>query len=129
MAPAMSIAKRTFIIVGVLASSAVVTFLVAGCLIFGREKVSSGPIPGSSMTAVVTADVSGCYSVQLFEHGHPISDLQLLGPYASQKCTLDKVTSVSNIVTIDWSDGYHYSVAVDVNAHRFVNYSNGVPVQ
>jgi hypothetical protein len=79
------------------------------------------------MTAIVTADVSGCYSVQLFDHGHPISDLHLLGPYASQKCTLDKVTSVSNIVTIDWSDGYHYSVAVDVSTRRFVTNSNNVP--
>jgi hypothetical protein len=121
--------KKTLIAVGILASCVIVTFLLAGCLIFGREKVSSVPIPGSSMTAIITADVSGCYSVQLFEHGHPISDLQLLGPYASQKCTLDKVTSVSNIVTIDWSDGYHYSIAVDINAHRFVNYSNGVPAQ
>jgi hypothetical protein len=123
----VSKAKKTFIAVGILATCAVVTFLLAGCLIFGPEKISSVPIPGSPMTAIVTADISGCYYVQLFEHGHPISNLQILGPYASQKCSLEKVTCVSNIVTIDWADGYHYSISVDISARRFVNYSNGVP--
>jgi hypothetical protein len=124
----VSKAKKTFITVGILATCAILTFLLAGCLILGPEKVSSVPIPGTLMTAIVTADISGCYYVQLFEHGRAISNLQILGPYASQKCSLEKVTCVSNIVTIDWVDSYHYSIAVDVNARRFVTYSNGVPV-
>jgi hypothetical protein len=64
-----------------------------------------------------------------FRKGHPVPGAEwCLGPYASQKCTLDKVTCVSNIVTIDWSDSYHYNVSVDINARRFIAYSNGVPV-
>jgi len=103
-------------------------FLLAGCIL-GRWKVSRVPIPGSPMTAVVTADLSGCYSVQLFEHGHPISDLQLLGPFVSEHCSLTQVSRTSNIVTIDWTDeGNHYQTAVDVAARRFVIHSNGVPV-
>ena len=83
------------------------------------------------MTAVVTADLAGCYDVQLYEQGHPISgQLQCLGPYASQHCSLAQVFTTSNIVTITWTDeGYHYSTAVDVDARRFVVYSNGVPVK
>jgi hypothetical protein len=123
----MSKTAKISVVTGVSALCAIVIVLCASCIVFGPEKVSSVPIPGSSMTAIVTADISGCYSVQLFEHGHPISGLQLLGPYASQKCTLEKVTSVSNIVTIYWSDGYHYSVTVDISARRFVTNSNSVP--
>ncbi|HTB83817.1 MAG TPA: hypothetical protein VK742_09205 [Candidatus Sulfotelmatobacter sp.] len=123
----MSKTVKISIITGVSVLCIVVIVLWTGRLLLGPMQVSSVPIPGSSMTAIVTSDISGCYSVQLFDHGQPISNLRLLGPYASQKCTLDKVTSVSNIVTIDWSDGYHYSVAVDIIARRFVTDSNSVP--
>jgi hypothetical protein len=123
----MSKIAKISLIVGASVLCLVAIVLWTGRIVFGPEQVSSVPIPGSSMTAIVTADISGCYSVQLFEQGHPISGLRLLGPYASQKCTLDKVVSVSNIVTINWSDSYHYSVAVDINAHQFVTDSNSVP--
>ena len=88
--------------------------------------VSRVPVPGSSMTAVVTADLAGCYDVQLYDQGHLISgQLQCLGPYASQHCSA-QVTTASNIVTIALSDGgYHYTVAVDVAARQFV--TNAVP--
>src|SRR5580704_3175146 len=124
----MSLAKKLSISFGVL-----ILLILGAFLLFlyavRTNVVSRVPIPGSSMTAVVTADISGCYSCQLFEHGYPISKLSLLGPYASRSCSLEDVSSVSNIVTIEWSDGYHYSVAVDINARRFVTYSNDVTVQ
>jgi hypothetical protein len=122
----MTTTKKISIGIGLLVSFVGAVVLLISCML-SPQVVSRVPVPGSSMIAIVTADVSGCYSVQLFEHGQPISGLQLLGPFSSQKCTLDKVTSISNIVTIDWSDGYHYSVAVDTNARRFVTSSNSVP--
>lgn len=122
---AMTTTKKLSIGFGVLVSLAGAVFLLVSC-VFGRQVVSRVPVPGSSMTAIVTSDIAGCYSVQLFEHGHPISDFWLLGPYASQKCTLEKVTCVSNIVTINWSDGNRNSVAVNINARRFVTNSNSL---
>gem|GEM_PF-5682385 len=124
----MSIAKKLSIVFGGLLLIGLVTFSLFVYAV-RTNVVSRVPIPGSSMEAVVTADVSGCYSCQLFENGHPISNLQFLGPYASRSCSLEHISSVSNIVTIDWADGYRYSVAVDINARRFVAYSNSVPVR
>jgi hypothetical protein len=91
--------------------------------------VSRVQVPGSSMTAVVTADLAGCYDVQLYEQGHVIpGQRQCLGPYASQYCSLAQVETTSNIVTITWTDGsHHYKTAIDVDARCFVVYSNGVP--
>jgi hypothetical protein len=106
-------------------------FLLSSCLV---PTVSRVPVPGSSMTAVVTADLAGCYDVQLYEHGHPIpGQVQCLGPYASQHCSLAQVATTSNVVTITWMDGgsngHHYGTAVDVDARRFAVYSNAVPVR
>jgi hypothetical protein len=122
----MSITKKISVVFGVLAviASAIVLLFVYAV----RTNVASRvPIPGSSMSAVVTADVSGCYSCQLFDQGHPISDLLPLGPYASRSCSLEHISSVSNIVTIEWADGYHYSVMVDIASRRFIVGSNSVP--
>ena len=124
----MSKTKKIFIAIIVLASI-VATLVLIFCYIVIPRKVSRVAIPGSDMAAIVTADLSGCYSCQLFENGHPISGLQLLGPYASMKCSLEKVSVISNIATINWSDGYHYQVEVDSAARQFVVHSNNVPVQ
>jgi hypothetical protein len=123
----MTKTKKTFITIAILVS------IVAALALFfwyivTPHKVSRVTIPGSDMTVIVTADLSGCYSCQLFENGHPISGLQLLGPYASMKCSLEKVSVISNIATIDWSDGYHYRVEVDIAARQFVVQSNSVPL-
>jgi hypothetical protein len=73
------------------------------------------------MKVVVTEDIAGCYSCRLFDKGHPISDFHLLGPAASERCSLIDVQSASNVVTIHWADGgYRYSASVDVDARRFV---------
>jgi hypothetical protein len=126
----MSVTKRISAI-GVLVAVAIAAVLVGGCL--GRRVASRVPIPGSSMTAVVTEDIAGTYSCRLFDGGHPISDFQMLGPAATEHCSLAQVSTASNIITITWTDGgsngYHYSTAVDVDARRFVVYSNGVPVR
>jgi hypothetical protein len=127
----MTNTKKIFIGAGLLISTVGMAFLLSSCLV---PTVSRVPVPGSSMTAVVTADLEGCYDVELYEQGHPIpGQRQCLGPYASQHCSLAQVSTTSNIVTITWTDGgsngYHYSTAVDVDARRFVVYSNGVPVR
>jgi hypothetical protein len=124
----MTTIKKIPIRIGLLVSFVGAVFLLVSCMC---PVVSRVPVPGSSMTAVVTADLAGCYDVQLFEHGHPIPGCsQCLGPYSSQHCSLAQVSTTSNIVTIAWADGgYHYSTAVDVDARRFVVYSNGVPVR
>ena len=123
----MSVTKRIFGL-GVFVSLAIAVILVGGCL--GRREASRVPIPNSSLTAVVTEDIAGTYSCQLFDGGHPISGFQMLGPAASEHCSLAQVSTTSNIVTIAWTDGgYHYSTEVDVAARRFVVYSNGVPVK
>jgi hypothetical protein len=127
----MTTTKKISMSAGLLVLLVGMAFLLSSCL---APTVSRVPVPGSSMTAVVTADLAGCYDVQLYEHGHPIpGQLQCLGPYASQHCSLAQVATTSNIVTITWTDGgsngYHYSSAVDVDARRFVVYSNGVPVR
>src|SRR5579862_1060046 len=120
--------RKLFIRLGLTVSLVGVACLLASCM---TPTVSRVPVPGSSMTAVVTADLAGCYDVQLYEHGHPIpGQVQCLGPYASQHCSLAQVSTTSNIVTIAWTDGdHHYSTAVDVDARRFVVFSNGVPVR
>lgn len=126
---AMTRTKKISIAVGLLIMIVGAVFLFISWF-FSPQVVSRVPVPGSSMTAIVTADLAGCYDVQLFEHGHSISDFQCLGPCASQHCSLAKVSSASNIVTIDWTDeGNHYHTAVDVAARRFAVYSNGVPVR
>jgi len=125
----MTTTKKISIGVGLLVSLVGAVFLLISCVL-GRQVVSRVPVPGSSMTAIVTADISGCYSVQLFEHGQPISGFQLLGPFASQHCSLSQVSTTSNIVTINWADeSNRCSTAVDVDARRFVVYSNGVPAR
>jgi hypothetical protein len=78
-------------------------------------------IPGSTMKAVVTEDIAGTYSCQLFDRGHAISGFQMLGPAASERCSLVSVDSVSNLVTIRWADGGNrYATIVDVDGRRFV---------
>ena len=124
----MTKTKKTFIAIVILVSI-VATLALFFWYIVTPHKVSRVTIPSSDMTVIVTADLSGCYSCQLFENGHPISGLQLLGPYASMKCSLENVSVVSNIATINWSDGYHYQVEVDIPARKFVVNSNSVPVQ
>ena len=124
----MSKTRKIFIAIAVLVFI-VATLAFCFWYIVTPHKVSRVLIPGSDMTAVVTADLSGCYSCQLFENGCSISGLQLLGPYASMKCSLDNVSVVSNIATIKWSDGYHYQVEVDIAARQFVVHSNNVAVQ
>jgi hypothetical protein len=113
--------KKTSIHVGLLGSFAGAVLLLVSCMC---PVVSHVPVPGSSMTAVVTADLAGCYDVQLYEQGHPIpGERQCLGPYASQHCSLSQVSTRSNVVTISWTDGGdHYNTAVDVDARRFVAY-------
>ena len=130
----MTTIKKISIGVGLLVSFVGAVFLLILWFFFSQEVVSRVPIPSSSMTAVVTADIAGCYDVQLFDHGNLIpGQTQCLGPYASQHCSLAQVATTSNIVTITWTDGgsngYHYSTAVDVDARRFVVYSNGVSVR
>lgn len=126
---AMSIVRKVSIRLGVLvllASAAFLLFVYAA----RTSVVSRVPIPGSPMTAVVTADVSGCYKCQLFEHGHPISDPELLGPYASRSCSLTRVAGVSNVVTIGWADhNYHYIVLINMGTRRFGVISDSVPLR
>jgi hypothetical protein len=124
----MRTTKKISIGVGLLISMVI----VVGCFALRMTPVVSRvPVPGSSMTAVVTADLAGFYDVELLENGHPIPGVRAcLGPYASQHCSLAQVSATSNIVTIAWTDGgYHYSAVVDVGGRRFVNYSNGLPVR
>jgi len=117
----MTTSKKISIGVGLLVSLVGMAFLLSSCLV---PTVSRVPVPGSSMTVVVTADLAGCYDVELFDHGHPVPGArQCLGPYASQHCSA-QVSTTSNIVTIALTDGgYHYSVAVDVTARQFVTNS------
>jgi hypothetical protein len=123
----MSTTKKISIGVGLLVAFVSVVFLLASCM---TRVVSRVPVPGSSMTAVVNADLAGCYDVQLYEHGDPIpNERECLGPYVSEHCSLVQVCTTSNIVTITWTDeGRHYSTAVDVDARKFV-YLNGEPVR
>jgi hypothetical protein len=125
----MPTTKKISIGVGLLVLLVTTVFLLMS-YVLSPQVVSRVPVPGSSMTAIVTDDLSGCYSVRLFEHGQPISGFQLLGPFVSQHCSLSQVSAMSNIVTIDWTDeGNRYRTAVDIAARRFVAYSNGVPVR
>jgi len=99
----MTTIKKIPIRIGLLVSFVGAVFLLVSCMC---PVVSRVPVPGSSMTAVVTADLAGCYDVQLFEHGHPIPGCsQCLGPYSSQHCSLAQVSTTSNIVTIAWAMG------------------------
>ncbi|MGC3960634.1 MAG: hypothetical protein QM813_22685 [Verrucomicrobiota bacterium] len=115
--------KKIFISAGLLISLVSIVVLLASCM---TPTVSHISVPGSSMTMVVTADLAGCYDVELFDHGQPIpGSRRCLGPYASQHVS-SQVSTTSNIVTIALSDGgYHYTVAVDVAARQFV--TNSVP--
>jgi hypothetical protein len=124
----MTMTKKNFIGFGLLVLLVGGAGLLSSCM---TPTVSRVPVPGSAMTAVVTADLAGCYDVKLYEHGHPLAgQLQCLGPYGSSHCSLTQVTTTSNIVTIAWTDGsYHYSTSVDIDARQFVVYSNGVPVR
>jgi hypothetical protein len=121
----MTTSKKISIGVGLLVSLVGMAFLLSSCLV---PTVSRVPVPGSSMTVVVTADLAGCYDVELFDHGHPVPGArQCLGPYASQHCSA-QVSTASNIVTIALTDGgYHYTVAVDVAARQFV--TNSAPTR
>ena len=124
----MTTARKMSTRIGLSASSVGVAFLLTSCLTPVESRV---PIPGSSLSAVVTADLAGCYDVQLFEHGHPLpGERQCLGPYVSQRCALAHVSTTSNVVTIVWTDGdRRYSAAVDVEARRLVDCSKAVPVR
>jgi hypothetical protein len=125
---AMRTTRKISIGVGLL-----ISIVIAVCYFALRMTpvVSRVPVPGSSMTAVVTADLAGCYDVELFDSGHPVPGTwQCLGPYASEHCALEGISTTSNIVSIAWTDGgYHYGAAIDVAGRRFVNYSNGLPVR
>jgi len=125
----MKITKRLSIITGCLGLIAFVSIMLFTILV-RDQVVSTVAIQDSSLTAVVTSDIAGCYYCQLFEHGNPISDRRILGPYVSGHCSLAKMITTSNIVEIEWTDGgNHYNTSVDVAAHCFVTYSNSVPVQ
>ena len=117
----MTTSKKISIGIGLLVSLISIVFLILSCI---TPTVSRVPVPGSSMTVVVTADFAGCYDVELFDQGHPIpGSILCLGPYASQHCSA-QVSTASNIVTIALTDGsYQYYVAVDVAARHFVTNS------
>lgn len=119
----MTISKKIFVGAGLLVLLVGVAVLLVWCM---TPTVSRVPVPGSSMTMVVTADLAGCYDVELFDHGQAIpGSRQCLGPYASQHVS-SQVSAASNIVTIALTDGgYHYTVAVDVASRQFV--TNSVP--
>jgi len=120
----MSAAKKISIAIGILVLLLSVTSLLFWYAV-STNVVSRVSIPDSTLTVVLFADVSGCYSCQLFDDGDPISGLQPLGPYASRRCSSPELSSVSNIVTVGWRDGnYHYSVAVDTEAKRLFIASN-----
>jgi hypothetical protein len=117
----MNTTKKIFTGVTIPVSLAGIVVFLASCM---TPTVSRVPVPGSSMTMVVTADLAGCYDAELFDRGHPIPGSRYcLGPYASQRCSAQVMTA-SDIVTIALTDGgYHYTVAVDVAARQFVTNS------
>lgn len=118
---AMSANRRTRA-VGIFISVLLMATFLTGCLRPVRSRVL---IPGSTMKVVVTEDIAGTYSCQLFDRGHTISDFHMLGPAASERCSVVSVDSFSNIVTIRWADGGNqYAASVDVDARRFV--TNGL---
>ena len=125
---AMTTIKKISVGVGLLILLVSIVVLLPSCM---TPVVSRVAVPGSSMTAVVTADLAGCYDVDLFENGQAIPDArQCLGPYVSQRCSVALVSATSNIVTIIWADsGRRYSTAVDIVARRFVTYTNGAAVR
>jgi hypothetical protein len=82
---AMTTTKKIAIGPGLLVSLVGIVSLLTSCM---TPTVSRVPIPGSSLSAVVTADLAGCYDVQLYENGQPIpNQLQCLGTYASMHCS------------------------------------------
>ena len=126
---AMSKTKKISVVVGVvLVSGAVAAFLI-WAFVLRPQVVSRVPLPGSSMTAIITSDLAGCCYCQLFERGHPVSDLHILGSYVSGMCSTAHVSRASNIVTVDWGDGSqnYYAVAIDIEARGFVVSSNSTP--
>lgn len=107
----------------------VAAMFLGGCNVLDT-KVSRVPIPSSSMTVIVRNELAGCFDCQLYDHGHAISERQLLGSYVSGRCSVVNVSRASNIVAIDWSDeGTHFNAAIDIKERRFVPYSNNIPVQ
>src|ERR1700744_2391742 len=86
--------------------------------------VSRIAVPGSSLTVIITADLAGCYDVELFDHGQMVrGSRQCLGPYALRHVS-SQISTVSNIVAIALADGgYHYAIAVDITARQFVTES------
>jgi hypothetical protein len=117
----MPTSKKISIGAGLLVSLVSIVILLASCMTGTVSRVS---VPGSSMTMVVTADLAGCYDVELFDHRQPIpGSRQCLGPYASKRVS-SQVSTASNIVTIALTDdSYHYTVAVDIAARQFVTRS------
>jgi hypothetical protein len=117
----MTTSKKISIGAGLLISLLSIVVLLTSCL---TPTVSRISVPGSSMTMVITADLAGCYDVELFDHERPIpGSRQCLGSYASQHVS-SQISTASNIVTIVLKDGnYHYTVAVDIAARQFVTNS------
>ena len=62
----MTTTKRIFTGAAILVSLAGIVVFLVSCM---TPTVSRIPVPGSSMTMVVTADLAGCYDVELFDHG------------------------------------------------------------
>ena len=118
---------------------AVLTLLgVVGFLLyqnFRPEPMSCFSIPNSSLGLIVTKNSDGRLFCQLYENGHPISELHPLTsaiPLRHYKWFVDEKTiCASNIVTISWMaedgwDGDHYRVTIDANARQLLICSNVV---
>lgn len=68
------------------------------------REVSRVEIPETELTIVLTEDFKHLHSYQVFERGHPISELRLLGPRYARRLDPARVTVTSDIASIEWGE-------------------------